>query len=459
MNLELGTKRELFVDNYLIERMEGTRQVLQTPVDKGPAILLDKPWEGIFSGYTTILRDGDLFRAYYRGWTDLTVGEEAADVCYAESTDGINWTKPELGLVEAFGTCGNNILLADNTPAMHNFQVFKDGRPGVPADEKYKALGGRKKEGLKGYVSADGIHWRRLKDEAVFYDAYDLNKFIFDSLNVCFWSEFEQKYVLYYRRSHAGIRSIGLASSEDFANWSEPVQMEYSDTGSDIPSDELYTNNTQPYFRAPHIYIALPARFVKGRQVVTDEEAETIGVHPNYFKDTSDGLFMSTRAGSGIYDRTCPEGFVRPGIGPENWISRTNYPATGILQTGPSEMSLYVNQDYAQPTAHLRRYTLRLDGFISINAPRKGGEMVTKPFSFTGKNLYLNYATSAAGTIKIEVQNGAGEPLMSSVEFGGNVIEKAVAWESGADLSSVEGKTVRLRFMMSDADIFSMHFS
>ena len=73
------------------------------------------------------------------------------------------------------------------------------------------------------------------------------------------------------------------------------------------------------------------------------------------------------------------EGFVRPGNGLENWVSRANFALRSMLQTGPTEISFYVNRHYAQASWHIRRYTLRLDGFASLKAPYGGGEMVTKP--------------------------------------------------------------------------------
>ena len=80
-------------------------------------------------------------------------------------------------------------------------------------------------------------------------------------------------------------------------------------------------------------------------------------MNPDYFKDISDAIFMTTRPAEGadhlaVYDRTFPEGFIRPGIGAKNWVSRSNYPALNVVPTGPAEVSIYVNQDYAQPTAH-----------------------------------------------------------------------------------------------------------
>ncbi len=79
---------------------------------------------------------------------------------------------------------------------------------------------------------------------------------------------------------------------------------------------------------------------------------------------------MSTRGGD-QYDCLFGRGFLKPGIGLHNWVSRTNYPALNVVQTSPTEMSLYVQSDYGQKSAHLRRYSLRLDGFSSLRRPSR----------------------------------------------------------------------------------------
>src|SRR5262249_6053163 len=109
------------------------------------------------------------------------------------------------------------------------------------------------------------------------------------------------------------------------------------------------------------------------------------------------GVLQSARAGSTRFDRTFREALVRPGPGGGNWVSRTNYPACGIVQTGPAEMSLYVQRHYGLKTAHLERLTLRLDGFASVHAPFAGGELLTRPLRFAGNALELNWSTSATG--------------------------------------------------------------
>lgn len=156
------------------------------------------------------------------------------------------------------------------------------------------------------------------------------------------------------------------------------------------------------------------------------------------------------------YDREFKESFIRPGIGSDGWANRANYAAIGIHQTSPTEMSLFLTGG--------RRYTLRLDGFVSVNAPLDGGELVTRPVTFTGRQLEINYSTSAAGEIRVEIQDEAGIPIAGySLEdcepIWGDHIKRIVNWKATTDVASLIGKTVRLRFVMSDADLFSLRFS
>ena len=455
--LRLGDRREIFVDNYLIDKLEAVQIIKHTPHDEGPVLYFDKPWEGVFCGYCTIIKDKGLFRVYYRGLPkDGKDGSNAETTCIAESQDGIQWTKPELGIYEIEGSKKNNVILANDAPSSHNFSPMLDANPKAKPGEKYKALAGEDKAGLRAYVSSDGIHWKKLREEAV------ISGFAFDSQNVSFWSESEQCYLCYFRTwtggGYKGFRSVSRTTSKDFIEWTKPVEMTFGDT----PLEHLYTQQTSPYFRAPQIYIAIGGRFMPGKQVLSDEEAKKLNVNPGYFKDCSDAYLMTTRGGN-VYDRTFMEAFIRPGIGMKNWVSRSNYPALNVVQTSPEEMSVYVNQDYAQPTAHLHRYSMRLDGFSSLSAPYKGGEMITKPFTFSGHELEINYSTSAAGEIRFELQDEKGLPipgftLEESQPVIGNEISRVVKWKEGSDLQSLVSKIVLLKVQMKDADLFSIRF-
>jgi len=462
--IDIGSRLELFVDHYLIDKLDNVRLVLNRPRDEGVAIKFDKPWEGLFCGYCTVIKDGDLYRLYYRGRPEVGADGTPGEVyCYAESSDGIHWTKPELDLFEVRGHKTNNVILADAGPVTHNFCPMLDTRPGVPADQRFKAIGGTVTSGLMAWKSADGIHWKPLHDKPLLTTEVVPYKHMFDSQNLVFWSAAEEKYLCFFRVFEDGFRRISRAESDDFIHWTNQVLMEYRHNDSDAPIEHLYTNQTHPYYRAPHIYLAIAARFMPGRQVLTDEEALAINVNPKYFKDTSDAILMTSRGGN-IYDRTFLSGYIRPAIGAQNWVSRTNYPALNVVQTGPTQMSVYLNQDYAQPTAHLRRYSMRLDGFASAQAGYEGGELLTKPFTFSGNRLSINFGTSAAGGIRFEIQDAHGKPipgftLADAREQIGNEIERIVQWEQGADVSSLAGKPIRIRAVLNDADLYSIRFT
>ncbi len=105
-----------------------------------------------------------------------------------------------------------------------------------------------------------------------------------------------------------------------------------------------------------------------------------------------------------------------------------------MIQTAPDEISLYVSRNYTYPSAHLERMTLRMDGFVSINADYAGGEFITKPLIFQGDNLHLNFATSAAGSLRLEIQDAQGNPLPGfaleeSPVILGDKIEQTVSWK------------------------------
>lgn len=461
--IDIGSNRELFVDEYLIDKLDGARMTLHHPRHEGPVMKFDKPWEGPFSGYCTIIKDGDLYRVYYRGESKAGAdGNNLEVTCVAESKDGRTWTKPNLGIYEINGTRENNVVYANDAPNSHNFHPFIDTRPGVPKAERYKATAGvnvksKNFKGLSGFVSPDGLHWRKVKPQPI------LTCGPFDSANVAFWSEAEQCYICYFRVFIKGVRWIARATSKDFLNWSPLEEITAMHKGKPAPIEHLYTNQTHPYFRAPQIYIAPAARFMPGRQVISDAKAaKQLGVHPKYFRDISDAVLMTSRGGN-VFDRTFMEGFIRNDIGLNNWISRSNYPAWQVVQTGPAEMSLYANCNYAQTTAELRRFSLRLDGFASIQAGYDGGRVLTKPLKFKGKQLLINFATSAAGSVKVEIQDADGRPipgftLADSNKTIGNEIERAVSWKGKTDLASLAGRPIRLLFELKDADVFAFRF-
>ena len=457
--IDMGNRLEPFIDRHLISSMDKTKLRLHAPRPAESVLRFDRPWEGAFCGYATVISDVDRLRMYYRGLPHAGKDGTAAEVtCCAESRDGIHWTKPDLGIYEIHGTRDNNVVLAGQTPASHNFSPFLDVNPKAPRDERFKALGGTS-AGLIGFVSADGLRWKRIQQEPVF------TKGIFDSQNVSFYSQSEQQYVCYFRSwtetGYGGFRTVSRTTSNDFVHWTDPVAMTFGDT----PYEHLYTNQTNPYFRAPHVYLGIAARFMPGRQVLTADEAKHVGVDHRYFKDCSDTVLLTSRGGN-HYERTFMASFVRPGLGLENWVSRTNYPALGIVPTGENEISIYLQKNYGQPSAFLQRYSMRTDGFASVHAGYESGEFVTKPLSFASAldaRMILNFSTSAAGSIMVELQDASGNPipgfeLSDCSPVIGDRIDGPVTWKGKTNLTSLAGRSIRVRFVMKDADLFSIQF-
>ena len=184
----------------------------------------------------------------------------------------------------------------------------------------------------------------------------------------------------------------------------------------------------------------------------------------------TEGLLMAGR--DGVTFKRWNEAFLRPGPErPGTWNYGQQYIGWHVVETrsalegAPNELSLYATESYwTGKSSALRRYTLRLDGFVSVNAAMKGGEIVTKPVRFRGSALTLNFASSAAGDLRVEIQDVHGKPIPGYAlddcpPLFGDSPERRVEWKTGTDVSALAGQTVRLRFVLRDADLFAFQFT
>jgi len=439
--IPIGNRRELFVDHHLIAKLDGAELRLHRPVMREVVLEHDKPWEGNTSGYHTVFQDGDLYRMYYRGSHHEGKKEAHPPVtCYAESKDGIRWTRPELGLFEFRGSKKNNIVWAGK--GTHNFCPFVDKNPACKPDEKYKAVGGLKRleGGLVAFTSADGTRWRLMSDKPIITDG------AFDSQNLVFWDAVRSEYRAYYRDFRKGVRDIKTATSKDFRRWTRGRWLQYPGA----PTEHLYVNQVQPYYRAPHLLVGFPVRYIGNRGSLVE------------------GLFMTSRDGRSF--QRWGEAVIRPGGNRDRWHNRSNYIWLGLVETksdlpgAGNELSLYTNERYYKGRGvKTRRYTYRIDGFVSINSPLRGGRALTKPLTFSGRELRLNVATSAAGSVRVAIQTAAGGPidgfrLGDCAEIYGDDLGRVVKWRGSADLRALAGKPVRLLLALKDADVYAFQF-
>ena len=445
MSIEISTRRELFIDHYLIEDLVDTQLHLHPPERKNIVLTVTEPLENACSACFNVVQDQDRVLIYYRGYhpvgRDLPDGwKETQTTNLLVSEDGMHFERPNLGLLAAEGNTDNNIILREY--AAHNFCVFID--PSAPSDQRYKAVGGSDKDNLHGFASADGLHWSKVCEGPLAV------KGKFDSVNVALWDPHTGRYRLFSRyldeTTGQGIRAIQSCTSDDFVHWSEPVPHIYDD---DIPLEHFYTNATVPCPGAEQILLSFPMRFVPDRTKHTEGMDYPGG-------GLSDAVFMSSRDGV-HWDRTFMEAWLRAGPEQRNWTHRNQTPAVGIVETAADEWSLYAASHYGWDSNRLQRITVRPHGFASVRAGYKGGEFTSKTLTLTGDTLRLNYATSAIGSIRVEVQNPEGAPLEGFTLADAKPLfgdELDAAWP--ADFSALKGQEIRLRFVLQDADLFAL---
>jgi hypothetical protein len=493
----LGTDLQLITDRSIVDRLSGGATLrLGQPVEREVIFKSEKPWEGTAFFISSIYQHGGVHHMLYRGINESSGKEDADNVylCLATSRDGIHWERPELGLVEFQGSKANNITAAANGKPQTFMFTFYDPRPGIPEDQRVKGIDMRDGErraggagkGLRAAIlgSADGRVWHDLNLGADLQSDWP-NAFDGGSVS---WSEVEQQFVGYFRwwdteaprhpRTlddwmiiRPGMRSVFRSVSKDLKSWSKPEPMSFGDT----PREQIYEAPTIPYFRNPKLYIALASRFNPGRRALTLEEERALAIKtfpgnkttPTYTfaHDANDLVLMVTKPGVLAYDRPFMEAFLRPGTDLGNWGSRSNYTALSgsFIQTGLSELSFFVSRNHLQKTNYIQRISLRLDAFVSVNGPYAGGEMVTVPFTYTGDHLEVNFATSGAGEIRVEVQDADGKPLPGlSLDdcdlLIGDRIAGTVHWRGQSSLARYVTKPIRLRFQLVDADLYSFRF-
>ncbi|HYF35537.1 MAG TPA: hypothetical protein VD994_09635, partial [Prosthecobacter sp.] len=301
---------------------------------------------------------------------------------------------------------------------------------------------GKKRPGLQAYQSADGLHWSLIQEEQV------ITAGAFDSQNLAFFDTVRGEYRAYWRYftggytdergwKPTGVRAIRTATSKDFIHWDNQADLAYGDA----PVEQLYTNAVLPYGRAPHLFVGFPTRFQPKHQQV-------------------EPVFMSSR--DGVNFKRWPEPLIPITAPKDRDGNRSNYMTHGLLflPGNKKEMSVYATEAYYKgPGSRVRRFTFRVDGFVSAHADEKG-VLLTKPLTFEGEKLSVNILSK--GKTLVEIQDGEGKPLQgfSSADctpITGDETDQIVQWKGGS-LAALAGKTVKLKFDLQDADLYALQF-
>lgn len=473
--ISLGHRKRLLWDNSLIEKSARLRFNVQRPHRTGERNLVgDKPWESWqLGGMSSLLHENGKFRLWYGVSHGIRNGEEYA-IAYAESNDGIRWTKPELGLVEYGKSTKNNLVVPYNSVVG---QVFVE--PHAPADERYKMMVAifppdpKVKRYLTLLSSPDGLRWTKPDRNVV-----PNGEFALDTQSQAFFDRDRESYVLFTRMGPW--RQVGRSESKNPFAFPPPVNV----MRPDVPEQaDYYQAGVTKYEEAANAYFGLvPVFFHPG-----DAKGNPIDGNPpftvNYVKnpitvvapDTLD-LHLFTSNDSIQWERRGDHApFIGLGVD-GSFDSRSLYPGVGYAVVGPEIWLYYSAYDcthiesldgerpFEKFLGTITRATLRLDGFVAATAGHDGSEIVTKTVTFTGDHLELNVDCSAGGQMNVELQTAAGEPisgftLADSDRIYHNNIRKLVTWKGKSDLSQLVGQPVRLKLTMRDCKLYALQFA
>ncbi len=490
-SVKIGNERQLFVDDYLIEKMNRVTRTYHE-VEKypgNPVLVSDKPWEALgvyidrkkkespdielemaqdgdrtyvpgYDGwallYGTVLFDEEeqLFKMWYLTLADFDSGNEFVQ-CYATSKDGVHWDKPNLGLFEYKGSKANNIVIRQSV--FENFDecfcVIKDLHD-PDAQRRYKAIfychrHGDYDRALWSATSPDGIRWK-ISKAPILTPTGDATSFFYDHL--------KNRYVA-VPRPIKDQSAKALSFSDDFKTWT-PMQTvlrplpekehkgEYREQIYNFfpfTYESMYVGINQVYYWHPHW--ALVGEWVFSRDGLNWARPEPWRPHfpvggPGEFDRTNNSFSSGppTRVGDKLY-------FYYSG---RSYRHREYH----RYEHGKNQ------KDSGEWEGSIGLAMLRVDGFASIDAPYGPDRyLITKPLLFEGDTLRLN-AKCDRGRIRVELQDETGAPIEGFTAgdcdlLRANSVDIIVTWKNNPNIGKRAGKPTRLRFVMENTRLYS----
>lgn len=456
-----GPWRRLFLDGAVTEFSQGLSRIFHAAKKSAdnPVVRRDQTWEGVsaITGpyvYGTVMWQGDKLRMWYQF---LNHGNH---VGYAESRDGIHWTKPALEIVKFDGSRANNIVVsAFDTEATggqcHNPSVIR--RPSATnPDERYVLFGF---DGSCGHpraaFSSDGLHWR--------YDAETQSKPLFNSsdvLNFCY-DPYRARYFATWKTRNRRGRAVGVAWSKDGRTWSKPFD------GPVFAADDLDPDATQiygmPAFPYQGMYIGLPwiynARYfrygdytVEKLHEAQQDSPRTIDVQLAWSWD----LINWTRSPQ-------RDQFIARGA-TEEWDGGMIVTARAPVKVG-DELYFYYGgcqgvHDQPRVSAAIGLAKLRVDGFCSMRAAHEEGFLITRREPFRKPAVTINAKTAPSGMVTAEILNRHNEVIPGfgredCLVFRGDSVNHLLKWKSEQFQTKHVDEDYKFRFWLKDAELFS----
>jgi hypothetical protein len=479
-------ERQLFLDDGGIAAIENLSRTMHTPVKRGAVIRPTPPEETSLQTRSAPAWDPEA--KVYKIWMLASRTNGSSGTAYAESADGLHWSKPALRQKEVASSLENNLVTPDPArewPANAIENVVYDPDDADPA-RRFKGFAHcYDREPM---VSPDGIRWTLL--DVPMLKSSDESNLSYDART--------RTFIATLKTSGPHGRSHVIMTSQDFEHWTEPVltfhaddldqeigrkkiAARFTDPALQQPSHNIpETYNVDVYnvsvFRYEGLYIALPSFYHQTGKVPKDwpgfddprippdmvkgykESGDWSGFHEVQLmcsRDLKDWQRLgdrkpfidSSKLGSGAYDLACvlPPSFpiVR---GDELWF----------YYTGGMNYGLALNKGVASDAFAVCLAVLRRDGFISLDAGEGEGRLLTEPFTMPGGTLYVN-VDAYGGALRAEVLGGTGEVLAVSQTITGDQLRGALRWESGNG-ESLQGRQVRLRFTLQKGAFYAYWF-
>ncbi len=452
---------QLVCDDAMLDHTHNVWRSLHHPVkhEANPVLESDRPWEGyLILQPGTVIYDEQAarFRMWYNTRPTRKTPDAGHNLCYATSSDGVHWEKPELGLTEFAGSTANNILLQG--PVWTHCII--DDREETDPERRYKMLywgwlDQSEKKGIYAAFSPDGIHWNIYEGNPIIptWATGDTFSFLRDPSSGQYW--------LYHKTPREPIRTVSRMVSDDFIHWRESQRVLAPDP-LDPPDTQFYGLSAYP---SGGQYLGL------------------LWVYHTYIQ-TMDVQLVSSRDGL-HWDRTADRKLLVH-LEPTNnfqghaFDSKMIYPASAPA-IHDSKLWLYYSGFTVPHNAYADDHdgciglaTTREDGFCSLDATSEG-VIVTKPFSWKGATLWVNAAAQQEADtthsdrlgsvgIRVQIEDEGGEPVPGfaigqSTPCSGDQTEAKMTWNETSNLSDLDGRTVRLRFVLSYARLYAWRVS
>ena len=315
----------------------------------------------------------------------------------------------------------------------------------LPKNEVAATAGTHAKYGLYGVSSPDGYHWTKNPKPLIRYFA--------DTTNIASWDPLLGKYVGYFRHHLSG-RTISRSETDDFWNWPEPQPLLYAGP-LDSPADDYYTSCYTTYPGEPSLRLIFPAIYHRDNDLV----------------DIRLGVSRDGRAYQWVsYDPILPVG--EPG----EWDSGSVYaqpqlvalpdgrlalPYDGYSNTHNETFFRMLYDDYGDKSGIA--WALWKEARLAGIEATEYGQFAMNPTPFDAEQILINARTSRAGCVEVEVRH-KGEPVKGftfadCVPFSGDSIWTPCRWSNKADVASLRGKSIEIRFRLRSAKIFACKFA